>query len=547
MQLKSLSPPSHNLRIFVDSLLCEDFILYVNELDSIDAVKIKIEEIVGIPKEELQLRFTEVKLEDDYTLSDYKIQNNSALVLDGTWLAIKTVAGKTFTLIANTSCTIGEVKTMIQCKEGIPASQQRLIFAGEDLKDDWTVADFKIDDKSAIVLVLRMKNEYQIFVKTPTGKTITIEVLSTDTIHAVKDKIQAKEGIPANQQILKLLGRQLKDDLPLSNYNIHKESTLQLHIRPAGPRTLYVKTLTGRTIILEEVSGLCTIREIKTAIQETEGIPVISQRLIYGGNLENDRTVTDYNIQNESTIHLVLRLGAVLPIQVQTPTGELFSLEVGSYDTIHFVKTKIYGQEGILPEEQKLTFGGKQLEDEQTIADYEVMKDSTLQLALPRKINILVKLPSGTNFTCEVNPAETIEKVKAKIHQEEGHSPTEQRLMYEGVELEDGFTLSDYNIWKHCELNLKPHGSAMLLNIKTITGKTITLEVDYLSNSVQDVKKKIEDLEGIPAKLQRLRFNGRILDNDFSLSYYNIQRGSSLNMIALPEDMGIRDLFHFTN
>ena len=156
MQLKTLSPPSHNLRIFVDSLLCEDFILYVNELDSIDAVKIKIEEIVGIPKEELQLRFAEVKLEDDYTLSDYKIQNNSALVLDGTWLAIKTVAGKTFTLIANTSCTIGEVKTMIQCKEGIPASQQRLIFAGEDLEDDWTVADFKIDDKSAIVLVLRM-------------------------------------------------------------------------------------------------------------------------------------------------------------------------------------------------------------------------------------------------------------------------------------------------------------------------------------------------------------------------------------------------------
>ena len=359
-------------------------------------------------------------------------------------------------------------------------------------------------------------------------------MLSTDTIDTVKDKIQAKEGIPANQQILKLLGRQLKDDLTLSNYNIHKEATLQLHIRPAGPRTLYVKTLTGRTIILEEVSGLCTICEIKTTIQETEGIPVISQRLIYGGNLEDDRTVTDYNIQNESTIHLVLRLGAVLPIQVQTPTGELFSLEVGSYDTIHFVKTKICGQEGILPEEQKLTFDGKQLEDEKTIADYEVVKDSTLQLALPRKINILVKLPSGTNFACEVNPAETIEKVKAKIHQEEGHRPTEQRLMYEGVELEDGFTLSDYNIWKHCELNLKLHGSAMLLNIKTITGKTITLEADYFSNTVKDVKMKTEEIEGIPAKQQRLRFNGRALDHDeFSLRYYNIQRGSTLNLIVL--------------
>ena len=498
-----------------------------------------------IPTEAVQLIFAETQLEDRFTVSDYTINNNSTLLLDGVCLAIETVSGETFKFIAVTSCTIGELKTIIQRKERIPASQQRLIFEGEDLEDDRTVADLGINDlKSAIVLVLRMKKDYQIFVKTPSGKTITVDVLFTDTIDAVKHKIQAKEGIPANQQILKLSGRQLKDDLPLSKYNIRKEATLQLHIAPTGPRILiFVKAHTGRVINLE-VSGLCTIGEVKNKIQEKLGIPVLSQRLIFSGVfLEDAHTVTYYRIENESTVFVV----QLLPIQIQTPVGELFSLEVGSYDTIHFVKTKIYGQEGILPEEQKLTFDGKQLEDEQTIADYEVVKDSTLQLALPRKINILVKLPSGTNFVCEANPAETIEKVKAKIHQEEGHSPTEQRLMYEGVELEDGFTLSDYNIWKHCELNLKLHGSAMLLNIKTITGKTITLEVDYLSNSVQDVKKKIEDLEGIPAKLQRLRFKGRILDNDFSLSYYNIQRGSSLNMIALPEDMGIRDLFHFTN
>jgi ubiquitin C len=152
-----------------------------------------------------------------------------------------------------------------------------------------------------------------LLIKTLTGNTILVDVDPYCTIDNVKAKLQKKEGFPLSQQQLLSEGKLLEGYRTLKEYKIQAETTLHLRLRLRGGARkeymlLFVKTHIGNTITLH-VQPCDTIDNVKAKLQKKEGFPLSQQQLISAGNLlEGYRTLKEYNIQAETTLHLRLRL-----------------------------------------------------------------------------------------------------------------------------------------------------------------------------------------------------------------------------------------------
>ncbi|CAM0870996.1 unnamed protein product [Alopecurus aequalis] len=199
----------------------------------------------------------------------------------------------------------------------------------------------------------RASSMMHIFVKIHDGKTITLEVADSDTINSVKAKIQDKEGIPAGH--LRLIGMQI-----------------------------FVKMLSSKITTLE-VESSDTIHSVKGKIFDQTCMAPAGQRIFFADKLlEDDCTLAEYNIQNDSTVcaEFLFPLKR-LRVSVETRTGKSI-IEKHAFmrsETVDDVKTRIYAELGIPPDEQKLLVCGDLLEDGQPLFP-EICGAGTLHLHL---------------------------------------------------------------------------------------------------------------------------------------------------------------------
>jgi ubiquitin C len=222
---------------------------------------------------------------------------------------IKSLIGRTITLEVEPNEKIAQIKDRLSGKEGIPGGQTLgFVYVGKRLEDDRTLADYNITKESTIQVVLVLRGGgsgggMQIFVKTLTARSITLEVDSNDTIEQVKMKLADKDGIPANEQRLIFGAKPLEDGCTLAEYNITKESTLHQVLKLCGGMRIFVKTITGQIVVLE-VDPSDKIEKVKAQVS---GGSDDKRRLIYmGKQLNEESTLADYEIKDESTLHVVI-------------------------------------------------------------------------------------------------------------------------------------------------------------------------------------------------------------------------------------------------
>uniref|UniRef100_A0A914XR30 Ubiquitin-like domain-containing protein n=1 Tax=Plectus sambesii TaxID=2011161 RepID=A0A914XR30_9BILA len=153
-------------------------------------------------------------------------------------------------------------------------------------------------------------NNPKIFVKTSSRKIIAINISLSATVDELKSIVQEREGIPIPKQQLLLCGRLLGEGgRTLQDCNVQEGATLHVIDSTVDPMVeVFVKTLTGRTISLQ-IPLSTSVEDVRAFIQDREGIPEDHQRLLIGGQqMDDGRSLAEYNVMEWSTIHLVLRL-----------------------------------------------------------------------------------------------------------------------------------------------------------------------------------------------------------------------------------------------
>ena len=437
------------------------------------------------------------------------------------------VSRKTICLSVEATETVALLKAKILREASISITSQRLYFDCEELSDDQAkLSQHNIQDGSTLSLfVCASKQQIQISVKSLKGNIITLDNIDPNVVmETLKSEIETLEGIPVYHQCLQFNDKPLVDGFKLSSYKIQDGSKLQL---VPFCRELSVVTSTaaaGNDVIHLDVDPVQTVHDIKTKITAKEYVRRSKHHLFLSGHLlEDDYILSYYNIQDKSILHLVPE--NCMQIFIKTHTGTILPLTVDPFNTVDQIKAMLQQETHTEMNQLCLLHDNRSLVDNLTLSDQRVLNESTFQLANPCVEVVLKSLVVGS-INVKVTPWNTISEVKAKGKQQ-------GNIMFENKILNNDYTLSHYNIPNKSTLSLIPCSVRGVIDIFikiSFTGKTVALQVKP-HDTLENLKYKIQDKEGIPKSQQCLVFNSVTLEDEhLTLTDYKIENNVTISL-----------------
>jgi hypothetical protein len=486
----------------------------INLDDDIEDLKEKIEDDHGIPVAEQNLSLNGKPLNDPHaTLHECGVEPGGTIDLlpENIALTIKTPDGNALPVTMKPDDTVEDLKKKVEQDHGIPVADQYLGFKGKPLDDPIsTLVDGGLKDGDSIDL---LPQEMTIMIETSDGKKLPVSVTPNLTVRDLKKKVEAKHGIPAEDQNMRLHDKRLDNPgATLQSYGVKYGDVLDMEPDDTTI-TVRVRTPKGKKLPVK-VQPTDSVQDLKNKIENEHNIPIAEQELSFNTKQLDDpkSTLGDCGIKHHGDIIDLIAHDMILI--VRTPEGKELSIPVNPDDSIGQLQKKIKTKDGVPVKDQSLSWNGKPLDEpDSTLSDYGLSDGDVINLEPTNQEHITITVQSldGDEYAINIKPNGTVRDVQKKLHDDHDVPFNDQMLSLRGKPLDDPTaTLDDCGICDGGIVDLL--GVGMQVTIKTPGGKKLPVSVAP-GDTVQDLKQKIADEHGIPVADQSLSLDGTPLDD----------------------------------
>jgi Ubiquitin family len=437
-----------------------EFVVKVQPSDYLDDVKDLIFDQKKIPVDHQRITFNGALVDETERLGDQGIANGCVLQLEPMKITIvQSSSGKEISLVVESDDTIREVKQQVFKRIKVPIELQCIVFGGEDLPDSKTLEECAVDHQETLQM-----EEFALSVVHWFGDVFRLSGLRPDsTISEVKSEILRVRYVPKKAQRLIFKGVTLQNNKTLIDESIKHKSVLLLEEQPETETPVQPRRLFNFMASLETESAFApamkvTVKQagtgvsfsvgvdlkeyaddIREKIQREHRIPIKEQRLSLGGSpIREDLSLGDQGIVDGSVLQL-----DPMRVYLEKPSGDQVPLMVEKDWTIRYVKQKAI--KGSSSDDFCVMFGGKELQDGETLEEYDIEHDSVLFLEV---FKILIVDASGESPVQipNVRRTSTVLSVKQSIAALKSIPVGRQQLSFQGKELSDKKTLGDHCI-----------------------------------------------------------------------------------------------------